>query len=380
MNPRTALKHGVYIPAALLFVAPTFAALPKVHMRLDEVRKKMEFVELDLLRSLQDERQLAQTRKKLEGLISLQKEEKSLTHERILEVESSLRQMETRRKFLDEEVRKVHRSLQQKWIEVAKSEKPEKYDYNKFSENEKNAIRKFKTKRAYLTLRSQYEAYLVDLDDAKQIEGRIVAERAELESIVHQLKESESLLRMNQRLQSDYLVQRRQEHQEKLSRYHKLRSAESELSQMMNDWNARVDMAQSRSKSAFYQIRGKMLLPIEGIVTAGFGSFFDPETKMNVFRRGLDLKTDEAQVVRAVHQGKVAFQGELPHYGKVVIIDHGEHFYSVIGNMGSVEVETGQAVLSGSPLGKTSNGPSRLYFELRANNVPINPMQWIAKK
>ena len=100
---------------------------------------------------------------------------------------------------------------------------------------------------------------------------------------------------------------------------------------------------------------------------------------MSVFRKGIDLENKGREVVTAVFEGKVAYAGELPSYGKMVIIDHGGHFYSLVGNLGEIETKLGEKVTQGTKLGVTEFTGKPLYFEIRARNIPVDPLQWVSQ-
>jgi septal ring factor EnvC (AmiA/AmiB activator) len=96
-----------------------------------------------------------------------------------------------------------------------------------------------------------------------------------------------------------------------------------------------------------------------------------------VFKKGVELLgRAPSQIVHAVAAGKVVFAGSLPTYGQVTIVDHGEHFYSLSGQLGKMLLKTGDAVRLGDAIGETDASGRPLYFEIRSRNVAVNPLQW----
>ena len=71
-------------------------------------------------------------------------------------------------------------------------------------------------------------------------------------------------------------------------------------------------------------------------------------------------------------------------YGKLMIIDHGEGFYSVYGYASELYAKAGEKVTQGKILGrvetKDSDVRGELYFEVRYKGKPQDPMLWIRKK
>ena len=85
--------------------------------------------------------------------------------------------------------------------------------------------------------------------------------------------------------------------------------------------------------------------------------------------------------VKAVFQGKVSFADNLPGYGPTLIIDHGDHYYSVYAFNKALQVHAGDQVRQSQTV--AFSGPSDrpvgdgLYFELRHFSEPLDPKQWM---
>ena len=104
-----------------------------------------------------------------------------------------------------------------------------------------------------------------------------------------------------------------------------------------------------------------------------------PGPGLFVFKKGIDITSGKQAPVRAISAGKVVYSGKLPDYGQVVIIDHGEHYYSLCAHLGTIDKKTSEAVVEGDLVGSTDELGTPLYFEIRARNVAVNPLQWIYK-
>ena len=88
--------------------------------------------------------------------------------------------------------------------------------------------------------------------------------------------------------------------------------------------------------------------------------------------------------VRAVARGQVRFAGWFRGYGKIVIVDHGDGYFTVSGHLADIYVEVGRRgrrwATRSAPWGRParSAGPS-LYFEVRQGGSPLDPANWLAK-
>jgi septal ring factor EnvC (AmiA/AmiB activator) len=116
-----------------------------------------------------------------------------------------------------------------------------------------------------------------------------------------------------------------------------------------------------------------------GKVVAGFGKYLDPVTKLQIFRKGIEIQTSRNQEVTAVSEGKIAFSGELPGMGRMLIIDHGDHFYTLCARLGELGLKTGQKVKKGERIGMSDAQGTPVYFEIRSRNIAINPMSWLGQ-
>jgi septal ring factor EnvC (AmiA/AmiB activator) len=98
-------------------------------------------------------------------------------------------------------------------------------------------------------------------------------------------------------------------------------------------------------------------------------------------RNGIEIRAERGAVIRAVAAGRVVFADWFTGYGKMVILDHGNHLYSIYGYAGDLRVEHGRVVAAGDPIATVgATGPAAtpsLYFELRDHGVPRDPSAYI---
>jgi septal ring factor EnvC (AmiA/AmiB activator) len=78
----------------------------------------------------------------------------------------------------------------------------------------------------------------------------------------------------------------------------------------------------------------------------------------------------------------VAFADEFTGYGKLVIVEHGGGAFSLYGHLGTIRVSRGARVEAGTTVGLSGRNPSgtpTVYFELRIDGRPVDPLQWLQK-
>lgn len=93
---------------------------------------------------------------------------------------------------------------------------------------------------------------------------------------------------------------------------------------------------------------------------------------------GLELRVSGGADVQAVFAGRVVFADRYADYGRTVILDHGEGFFSVSAGLTEISVSVGQDISGGARLGilRPTTGPGSLYFELRLAGDPVEPAPW----
>jgi septal ring factor EnvC (AmiA/AmiB activator) len=137
----------------------------------------------------------------------------------------------------------------------------------------------------------------------------------------------------------------------------------------------------SVAASGFASRRGKLAPPVDAEVSERFGRVVDPEFQTMTFRSGVDFAAGAGASVRSVAPGVVRFSGWFRGYGRIVIVDHGDAFHSISGHLDEIFVEVENPVEEGQALGTVGEtgslgGPS-LYFELRRDGEPIDPVRWL---
>lgn len=130
--------------------------------------------------------------------------------------------------------------------------------------------------------------------------------------------------------------------------------------------------------------RGALLWPADGEVVSYFGRQKHPQFNTYVERKGIEIRTAEGSDIKAVMSGQVAFADWLKGYGLVLILDHGNGFFSLYAHASRLLSKVGELVQAGQVIGETGDtgmtGDSTLYFELRQGADPVDPLAWLSKR
>jgi lipoprotein NlpD len=94
-------------------------------------------------------------------------------------------------------------------------------------------------------------------------------------------------------------------------------------------------------------------------------------------RKGVEIQAVSGASVKSAARGVVVYAGDgLRDYGKLVIIKHTDYLLSAYGHNQKLLVKEGQ-VVDGSKIISKLGSSGRLYFEIRKDGKPINPMTYI---
>ncbi len=127
----------------------------------------------------------------------------------------------------------------------------------------------------------------------------------------------------------------------------------------------------------FASLKGRLPWPVTGRVIQHFG---EPLASGRLRAHGDLIAAPLGTPVRAVSYGRVVFADWLPHFGLLVIVDHGDGYMSIYAHNQSVYVHVGDWVQMGETIATLgdSGGQSEpaLYFEIRHRNVALSPRNW----
>jgi len=146
-----------------------------------------------------------------------------------------------------------------------------------------------------------------------------------------------------------------------------------------------MNSSETALSKSFENNFSKLQWPVStGFISAKFGNNPHPVYKnLKVPNNGIDIQTNENEVVHAVFEGMVKQVAVIPGEMRyVVLIQHGEYF-TVYAKLKEVAVSKGNIVRANQKIGivNTDNkGTSEVQFQIWKNNQKLNPENWLAKK
>jgi septal ring factor EnvC (AmiA/AmiB activator) len=143
---------------------------------------------------------------------------------------------------------------------------------------------------------------------------------------------------------------------------------------------ARVEKVPETGAAAsgpFSTLKGKLRLPVRGELSMRFGT---PRPEGAGRAKGVFIRAAEGETVRAVAAGRVVYSEWMRGLGNLLIVDHGETYFSVYANNESLLKQTGDAVGAGEAVATVGasggNEQTGLYFELRYLGKAFDPLSW----
>ncbi len=134
----------------------------------------------------------------------------------------------------------------------------------------------------------------------------------------------------------------------------------------------------------FSAARGKLRWPNDGKLVSRFGRQKHPRFNEMIYRKGIEITPRRGGEVRSIFGGEIVYADWFRGYGMMVMIDHGENYYSLYAHLAQLLVGVGDEVKKDHIVGEVggtglSDG-SKLYFEIRYQGKPTNPISWLQKR
>ena len=141
--------------------------------------------------------------------------------------------------------------------------------------------------------------------------------------------------------------------------------------------------AKKSEGDSFFDHQGRLMIPVEGEIISEFGSSASGNYKAFTFQKGIDIKVARGEPVKSVFKGEVMFAQWLKGYGNLLIINHGDNYYTLYAHVEEMFKKEGEAVETGDVIATAGDTGSIkgmcLHFEVRHHGKPIDPMKWLRK-
>ena len=215
------------------------------------------------------------------------------------------------------------------------------------------------------------KSYFQRVTKLEQQKRKLASRIAQVKGLGLKIKEQESKLAVETRAKQSLLAKVRKDRDKTLKKIGQLREKDPFLDMLF--------------QPSFYEAQGKLLSPIANSkLLRKFGVVREPTHSVSWLHKGQFYAVTKTETIESIFSGKVAFIGKLPGYGESIIIDHGDHFYSVYAGVSEPRVDLGVNVQARQPIALTAanhfENKQGLYFEIRHFSEPVDPQKWMKGK
>ncbi len=213
--------------------------------------------------------------------------------------------------------------------------------------------------------------------------GRQKAEKSELEK---EYAAQVRLMAAEKAKRAELLSAIRSKKSHAVAALNALKAASAELERKIASLRkkpAKTEKPENAPSKPFPKLKGLLNMPVKGNIKHFFGAYKDPVYDVSNFRSGIDIQAEKGASVTAVSGGQVIFSDWFKGYGNMIIIDHGDNYYTVYAHADQVFKSEGQWVKAGEVIATAGDAGALtgagLHFEIRHHGKPIDPMKWLKK-
>ncbi len=260
--------------------------------------------------------------------------------------------------------------------------------------------------REYFQLMLQYDRQVID-DFKKKMSELEVAQKAHekekerLAGAAEDVKRQQAILNQTQQERLKLLERVKTERHLYQQALQELEEAASQLTATLSELEQKATEAKEERENQFikdYPLKpfkkrkpssargfsgqkGKLPLPAPGGILKKYTGDTYSSPELATSTNGINIESPPGSNIIAVYNGRVVYTGTLRTYGNLIIIDHGNHFYSLVSGVGEILSKVGEVVKQGDRIGITSLHTGilqeNLHFEIRYNTETQDPLEWL---
>lgn len=219
--------------------------------------------------------------------------------------------------------------------------------------------------------------YRVRLDSRKQDLLQLGAMRSQQEKLKGELLREREEMNQAVKVKQQLLAKVRKDKDYLATELNELKERAARVDSLVR----KLETARTRDPvvtgTAFAAQKGRLGWPVSGRVRIPFGESRHPELGTPYQSHGIELEVSDGRPVSAVWPGRVAYAGAFKGYGNLVILDHGDGYYTLYAFASRLNCQVGDQVERGVSVAFTDGREGRFYFEIRKGGTPLNPVEWL---
>ncbi len=216
-----------------------------------------------------------------------------------------------------------------------------------------------------------------DIQKLINVEEHLDAEKRQLASFISAKKVENETLVASKKRRKNILATLSKEIKSSAQELSELKENEKRLTELLASIRQAINdiPVLTQKNKPFKNLKGKLSWPIKGSLHKKFGS-----ARKSGRYDGVVIAASEGTVIRSISHGRVVYADWLRGYGLLIIVDHGSNYMSLYAFNEGLYKEVGDWVEVGEAIGTVgvSGGQQKagLYFSIRKNGKPVNPIHW----
>lgn len=386
-----ALLTGLAL-ATLLPAAHTLAQTTQKQRELDELRDRIESLQKELERAEES---------KVEAADALRESERAISH-----TNRRLYNLSSQRRDANSEIQRLEREAQTLRERIdGEQEALSSLLYRQYVNGQPEVLRLMLNRQdpneiarqlQYLGYISRARAELIaglrqDLQALDEVGKRVKRRSADLRTLEAEEaaekrrleREKHARAQVLQTVSTEIAQQRRQistlkRDEQRLTRLIERLAREAAKRKPRSSVTNRALPDPRLTSSTFGRLKGKLRLPVIGELANRFGS---PREDTGLSWKGLFITAPSGREVKSIATGRVVYADWLRGFGNLMILDHGDGYMSLYGNNEALLKQVGEEIRTGDTIAAVGNSggnpDSGLYFELRYQGRPFDPLPWV---
>lgn len=251
-----------------------------------------------------------------------------------------------------------------------------------------DSVDEFFQRKKYLEMILDYDKKAIDKlfenrNRLDQLQGNLNARQAKQQSGEQNLEKQIQNITVERQKRTRLLEEIRSKKSLEIAAVKSLEDAARTLDNVIKSLNTetgKTDHPDNASFKGLESLKGLLNQPVRGKIVSSFGAYTDLKYHVVNFRSGIDIEAERGEPIKSVIAGKIIYSGWFKGYGNMIIIDHGESYYTVYAHLeenfkskGAL-VETEEVIATAGDTGSLSG--TGLYFEVRHHGKPVDPVEW----
>ncbi len=389
MNRTFAMRRLLLIVLAASLAVGTAVAQDDVEA---EKRKELERIQQEAAENRKAAERLKASEKKALGQLRGTERELGSTRKRI-------RRLEDQRKQLDGELSQAQLNLKRSTMSLEESRnrlaRRLRSLYKRGARRDLEfllspaSFAQLLTRWDFLVMVAEQDRTLIESIEREK--ARVEANAEKLSKTLTQVQTNESSASKEQRRLDRLRKQRRTEAEQIKNRRESYEAAAAELEESAAAIRSLLAQLERQRRSGrkpvpyhgdFAKGKGQLAWPVSGSLVGRFGQEKHPRWGTITMNNGVDIKTPIGTAVQAVAKGRVDYTSEeFGTYGQIIVINHGDGYYTLYGHLSEIMVLVNDEVASGQTIARSGEtgslkGPI-LHFEVRQGGTSLDPEGWL---